>query len=100
MWANIRREVRQMAQKCQVLASHLNAVVLSHRSLEKSLAYILSNKLETTCQQPLSWYNLFWNVLHNNEKIQESIRCDLKTIMERDPACEKYSHALLHFKGF
>ena len=38
--------------------------------------------------------------MENDESIQEAIRCDLKNIMEKDPACDKYSHALLYFKGF
>jgi hypothetical protein len=47
LWAVMRQEARAAAEKEPVLASFLHMTVIMHASLEKSMAFLLANKLSS-----------------------------------------------------
>lgn len=83
-----------------MLASSIYASILNHRTLEKSLAFVLSSKLESSVITAIQYNEIFNQVFEDCEKLQTAIREDLKAIKLRDPACPSYAHALLYMKGF
>jgi len=100
IWNRIRDEVSEEARREPALASFFYAVVLSHKSLESSLSYILASKLGNTMVPALTLRDLMCEVFSSSEDIGVAIRADLQAVMTRDPACRNYYTPLLYFKGF
>jgi serine O-acetyltransferase len=97
---NIRREAERDAQDEPLLSSFLYASILSHDSFERSLAFILSNRLSNATLLPTELFELFYVAIDSSDSIKKSAQADLCALRERDPACRSYSQAMLHFKGF
>ncbi len=100
LWMNIRREAERDAQDEPLLSSFLYASILSHDSFERSLAFILSNRLSNATLLPTELFELFYVAIDSSDSIKKSAQADLCALRERDPACRSYSQAMLHFKGF
>lgn len=100
LWMNIRREAERDARDEPLLSSFLYASILSHDSFERSLAFILSNRLSNATLLPTELFELFYVAIDSSDNIKKSAQADLCALRERDPACRSYSQALLYFKGF
>jgi serine O-acetyltransferase len=100
IWNAIREEVKEVVDQEPLMASYLHATILNHKSLEVSLGFHLANKLFTPTLLPTSIIELFGQAFDGDSSIGESMRADLQAIVDRDPACDKYSTPLLYFKGF
>ncbi|KAG7673877.1 hypothetical protein KSW81_007058 [Nannochloris sp. 'desiccata'] len=111
VWRTICREAERDAKSEPLLSSFLYASILSHDSFERSLAFVLSNRLSDATLLPTELFEVFYTVLRGNRHIAESAMADLCAVRERasvviislltrDPACESYSQALLYFKGY
>lgn len=100
LWLNIRREAERDAKDEPLLSSFLYASILSHDSFERSLAFILSNRLSNATLLPTELFELFYVAIESSESIKNAAQADLCALRERDPACRSYSQALLYFKGF
>ncbi|KAG1655824.1 hypothetical protein FOA52_008387 [Chlamydomonas sp. UWO 241] len=105
-------------------ASILHSTILSHASFESSLSALLSNKLGSDkigavalfslFQQvhvvsnklgsdkigAFELFSLFQQVYREEPDIVAAAIADLLSVKDRDPACERYSQALLYFKGY
>ena len=100
IWDSIKRECREAAENEPLLAGFLHATILSQPDIEESLAYILASKLDSPTLPALGLRDIFFDVLNEQECIQEAIRADLQAVVQRDPACPGYANPLLYFKGF
>lgn len=105
VWLAIREEARRDAAKEPMLSSYLYASVLAHDSLERSLSFVLANRLADSVLLPTQLMEIFNSVLVEDESedgrlLREALRADIAAFKERDPACVGYAHALLNFKGF
>lgn len=100
IWAQIRQEATRDAEQEPALASFLYTVVLSHRSLERALSYILASKLGSPTVTALTLRDFMDAVFTSDAAIGLAIRADLQAVVTRDPACRGYSTPLLYFKGF
>lgn len=100
VWVTLRDEARRDAADEPLLASFLHMTILNHRSLERSLAFHLANKLASATLQPILLMELFTEALESDAAMQEAMRADIRAVKERDPACRGYSVPFLYFKGF
>lgn len=100
LWLRMREEARRDSVKEPALASYLYSSILSHRSLERALAFHLGNKLSSSTLLSTQLFSLIIDTFMEDEEIRRAIRKDIKAVKERDPACVSYSHCLLNFKGF
>lgn len=100
LWSALRQEAERDAQKEPLLSSFLFASILSHESFERSLAFILANRLANTTLLATELFELFYETIKSQEGIREAAQADLCALRERDPACRKFSQALLYFKGY
>lgn len=78
---------------------------MQYDSIECALVHHLANKLANDSVTGGEWYKLFESVYRTDDgklgmKLGEFIRADLMAVMDRDPACDGPTHALLNFKGF
>ncbi|CAI0628384.1 unnamed protein product [Linum tenue] len=100
VWAQIKAEARRDAEAEPALASYLYSTILSHSSLERSLAFHLGNKLCSSTLLSTLLYDLFLNTFSSDPSLCAAAVADLRAARVRDPACVSFSHCLLNYKGF
>ncbi|GAB4818067.1 hypothetical protein N2152v2_005113 [Parachlorella kessleri] len=100
LWAVMRQEARAAAEKEPVLASFLHMTVIMHTTLEKSMAFLLANKLASPTLLGTQLTRLFMEAYEDDPDILEACVADVQAVYDRDPACEQYAQCMLYFKGF
>eukprot|EP01026_Neomeris_dumetosa_P080681 TRINITY_DN8968_c0_g1_i3.p1 TRINITY_DN8968_c0_g1~~TRINITY_DN8968_c0_g1_i3.p1 ORF type:complete len:393 (+),score=43.31 TRINITY_DN8968_c0_g1_i3:37-1179(+) len=100
IWQSIRDEALQAAQNEPALASLLHSTVLAHYNIERTLAFILANKLASETLLGTHLMRLIVDAYDDDPEIIECMLADVQSVYERDPACDKYITPLLFFKGF
>ena len=83
VWRTICREAERDAKSEPLLSSFLYASILSHESFERSLAFVLSNRLSDATLLPTELFEVFYTVLRGNRQIAESAMADLCAVRER-----------------
>eukprot|EP00803_Ostreobium_quekettii_P010685 evm.model.scf_2701EXC.1 EVM.evm.TU.scf_2701EXC.1 scf_2701EXC:10742-13076(-) len=82
------------------LASTLHSTVLVHQSFEKTMAFILANKLASSTLLGTHLMRLCQDAYADDPAIIDACNADLQAVIDRDPACDKYTQCILYFKGF
>lgn len=100
LWLEIIAEARLESEKEPALASYFYSSVISHKSLERALAFHLSNKLSNPTLLSTQLFGLIVDIFNSDVAIRRAIREDLRAVRVKDPACSSYCHCLLYFKGF
>lgn len=100
IWETIRTEAAEEAAAEPMLASFLHATVLNHSTFEDCLSFHLASKLGSETIHMMSIREVFDVAMLKDPSIGEAARADLQAVVDRDPACERYSIPLLYFKGF
>ena len=100
LWARIREEAAIHAKSEPVLASYLHMSVIMHASIDKSLAFLVSNKLQSPTLLGTQLMRLILEAYEDDPEILEAAVADIQAVFDRDPACETYVQCLLFFKGF
>jgi len=100
VWSEMRLDAEAAAQREPLLVSFYHSSVLSHRTLESSLAFHLANRLESPVMIATQIQAVIEEALDEDETFRASLRRDLRAVLERDPACRSMTEALLYFKGF
>ncbi|KAI8476270.1 MAG: trimeric LpxA-like protein [Monoraphidium minutum] len=100
LWERVREESKRDADAEPTLASFLYSSVLAHRSLEQALAFVLANKLASPTLYSTQLKQIAEDVYREDPAVFEAALADLQAVLDRDPACDKYTTALLHFKGY
>jgi serine O-acetyltransferase len=99
VWAMMCHEAKLMTIRTPILASSLYAIILNHKSLEASLAFCLSSKIQSSTVTATQWFEIICQECED-KKVGEAIRADLVAINQKDPSCLGYAYALLYLKGF
>lgn len=100
IWASIREEAKSEAEKEPILSSFLYASVLSHDSLERTLGFVLANRLQNPTLLATQLMDTFCDVIMNDKGIQRSIRLDVQAFKHRDPSSLSSCWVLLYLKGY
>lgn len=100
IWDSIREEAKSEAEKEPILSSFLYASVLSHDSLERTLGFVLANRLQNPTLLATQLMDTFCDVIMNDRGIQRSIRLDVQAFKDRDPSCLSSCWVLLYLKGY
>ncbi len=100
IWTQLYQEANEEAAKEPILASYLHAIVLNHNTLEDALAFHLAGKLSGPSLQPMLMREVIDEAFLKRPEIGIEFREDLKAILERDAAAQKYVEPFLHYKGF
>jgi serine O-acetyltransferase len=88
------------ASREPLLASFMHASILSHSTLEKSLAFHMANLLSSPAMISTQIQAIFLEALDKSPSFRLSLRLDIMAVMARDPAVKSYPDVLLYFKGF
>lgn len=100
LWQQLRIEAKADADAEPALASFLYSTVLVHTSLEKSLSFVLANKLACATLMGTQLMKLICDAYEDDPDILEATVADIQAVYDRDPACDKFTMCVLYFKGF
>ncbi|KAE9591045.1 hypothetical protein Lal_00023388 [Lupinus albus] len=100
LWMKMHEEAKLVVEQEQILSSYYYSSVLSHKSMESALANQISIKLCSFSLPSCTLFDLFLEILIENQDIMDAVKDDIRAVKERDPACISYVHCLLNFKGF
>src|SRR5690606_28302180 len=100
VWREIRREASIMVESEPALASYYYAAILKHNSLVQALGFELANKLTAETVPARLRREVTQGGIAEHPAIIEATVRDICAHRDRDPACDKFSTPLLHFKGF
>ncbi|GBF96762.1 serine O-acetyltransferase [Raphidocelis subcapitata] len=100
LWQRIRTESKADADAEPTLASFLYSSILAHRTIEQALAFVLANKLASPTLYSTQLKQIAEEVYAKDPGVIDAAMADLQAVLDRDPACDKYTQALLHFKGY
>eukprot|EP01041_Mallomonas_annulata_P001533 gene1533-2956_t len=100
VWDALRRDAEIEASNEPLLASFMHAAILSHNSLERSLAFHMANQLESSTMISTQIQALFLEAFDRSPEFRKSVRLDIMAVMQRDPAVRTSPDVLLYFKGF
>jgi hypothetical protein len=96
----MRQEAKADADAEPTLASFLYSSILGHATFEKSLNFILANKLASPTLYSTQLVKIIEDCHVADPGIVDAALADMQAVFDRDPACEKYTQCLLYFKGF
>lgn len=100
LWQRLRVEARALAEGEPAMASKLHMTVLMHDRLEKSMAFLLANKLSSETLLATQLTRLVREAYEDDPSLMDAAVADLQAVYERDPACDSYIQCMLFFKGF
>lgn len=100
LWDRMRQEAKADADAEPTLASFLYSSILGHASFEKSLNFILANKLASPTLYSTQLVKIIEDCYQADPAIVDAALADMQAVFDRDPACDKYTQCLLYFKGF
>lgn len=78
----------------------MHGSILSHSSLERSIAFHMANLLSSPAMLSTQIQALFLEALESSPNIRLALRLDILAVMLRDPAVKSYTDVILYFKGF
>ncbi|MBO6550135.1 MAG: serine O-acetyltransferase [Rhizobiales bacterium] len=100
VWQKVKEEAEQAVEADKVIAGLIYNSILNHQSLEESLAYHLSQRLDHSDVDASVLNRTFNEIINNDEAFRQTLRIDMAAVFERDPACNRLLEPLLYFKGF
>uniref|UniRef100_A0A3B0MHX1 Serine acetyltransferase n=1 Tax=Arsenophonus endosymbiont of Trialeurodes vaporariorum TaxID=235567 RepID=A0A3B0MHX1_9GAMM len=100
IWTIIKQEGEILANCEPILASFFHATLLQHDNLGNALSYILANKLATPIMPAIAVREIIQDAYKNDKQMIAYAARDLKAIVQRDSAVDKYSIPLLYLNGF
>ena len=100
IWASVREEAADTASAEPILAGFIYATILNQPSLEAALIHRVSQRLDHPDLPAIVIAQAFAEMSEESDSFGATLRIDLQAVYDRDPACQRYLDALLHFKGF
>jgi serine O-acetyltransferase len=100
VWSELRREARAVAAAEPALASLVDAVILSHDSLQEALPFQIARKLGDEVLTPISLREVCAEAYGSSKSFLDNAEADMRAVFERDPACRGYLQPFLFYKGF
>jgi serine O-acetyltransferase len=100
VWAALRNEAERAVRDEPTLGSLLNAVILSHHTMEEALSYQFARKIGDQELRAMSAREIAQEAYEADPSLVAAAELDLKAVFERDPACKGYVQPFLFFKGF
>lgn len=100
VWSRMRREAEEIVEREPLMGSLVHSVILQEPSLEAAISYRLAQKLTNDDMPQMLIRQICTEAMAADPEIGAAIRADIVAIEERDPACHRYVHPILFFKGF
>ena len=100
VWQRINQEARDAIVEEPLLGGLVHGSVLHHATLEKALAYRMSQKLSSGEMSEQILREIADEAFASEPELGAAARADIVAVFERDPACHRFIQPVLFFKGF
>jgi serine O-acetyltransferase len=100
VWARIRREAEDIVRREPELATFIYSTILHHDTLEGSIVYRLSERLDHTALSGEMLRQAYADALKDTPSIGDAFRADIAAVVDRDPATYRLLEPVLYYKGF
>ncbi len=100
VWATIRREGVEAAERDALMAQPITTALLRHGTFADGLAARLARKLGDPDLTPATLTALIGEALATEPAIVQAAATDLAAVRDRDPACPDLITPFLFFKGY
>ncbi len=100
VWSRICREAEEAVDQEPLMGGLIHGSILHHPSLERALAYRVSQKLASPEMSEQILREIADEAYDDDPELVTAARADLVAVNERDPACKRFIQPMLYFKGF
>jgi serine O-acetyltransferase len=100
VWARIRDEAEEVAQRERQIASFIYASVLHHDTLEAAIVHRIAERLDHVEVSGELIRQAYADALEDEPTLGDSFRADIVATVDRDPATGRCLEPVLYFKGF
>jgi serine O-acetyltransferase len=100
VWARLRNEADEAAEREPLLASFLVGAILGHGSLEGVIAERLAARLDHAEISGATIRAAYHEAASDDPSLSEALRADIMAVVDRDPATTRTLEPVLYFKGF
>ncbi len=100
IWDRITEEAHDAVRDEPLMGGLVHACVLHHKTIEKALSYRISAKLASNEMSTVILREIAEEAYAARPELVQAARADLVAVFERDPACHRFLHPLLFFKGY
>lgn len=100
VWDRICSEAEEAIKSEPLMGSLLHQCILHHHRFQDALAYRVSMKLASAEMSEQLLREIADDAYEAEPDLTAAARADLVATYERDPACHRFLHPLLYFKGY
>ncbi len=100
IWDSIRVEAQQAIDKEPLLSVFLHATIMDHETLEDAVIYRVAERLGHSDIGAPMIRNAFAALRRADPEWAATVRVDIQSYYDRDPACDRFMMPVLYFKGF
>lgn len=100
VWERITQEAQDAVTDEPLLGGLVHGSVLHHPTLERALAYRMSQKLASGEMSEQILREIADEAYSTDPALGAAARADIVAVYDRDPACHRFVQPLLFFKGF
>jgi len=100
LFARIRAEAEEAAQREPELAPFLLTTILNHDAFDDAVVHRVAARLDHVDVPAALIRQTFAEFVGRDPALGEAFRADILAVADRDPACHRIMEPLLYFKGF
>ena len=100
LWAKLRTEAKEAYQRAPMLAPLFVDSILNQPSFQAAVFHRIAARLKNDVVGLGVIIDAFNRASEDDPDIVEALRVDIASVVERDPACERFIEPFLYFKGF
>ena len=100
LFARIRAEAEEAAQREPELAPFLLTTILNHDVFDDAVVHRVAARLDHVDVPAALIRQTFAEFVGRDPALGEAFRADILAVADRDPACHRIMEPLLYFKGF
>lgn len=100
LWAKLRLEAKEAYQRAPMLAPLFVDSILNQPSFESAVFHRIAARLKNDVVGLGVIVDAFNRASEADPDIVDALRVDIASVVERDPACERFIEPFLYFKGY
>ena len=100
LWLKLRQEAKDAYHRAPMLAPLFVDSILNQPSFEAAVFHRIAARLKNDVVGLGVIVDAFNRASEADTDIVDSLRVDIASVVERDPACERFIEPFLYFKGF
>ena len=100
LWAKLRAEAKEAYRRAPMLAPLFVDSILNQPSFQSAVFHRIAARLKNDVVGLGVIVDAFNRASEADPDIIDALRTDIASVVERDPACERFIEPFLYFKGF